>query len=73
MSAISWGGKHNVDSMLINGPANAFLAKKQKPTGMSPIPIPERLFYHVHKDIVGLLPISQDNSHILAMIDRTTC
>ena len=37
------------------------------------IPVPSRRFSHVHIHIVGPLPSSQDCSHILTMIDRTTC
>ena len=37
-----------------------------------PIPIPSRRFSHIHIDIVGPLPSSQGQTHILTMIDRTT-
>ena len=36
------------------------------------ISVPSRRFSHVHIDIVGPLPSSQDCSYILTMIDRTT-
>jgi cleavage and polyadenylation specificity factor subunit 1 len=36
------------------------------------IPIPSRRFSHIHLDLVGPLPMSQGNTHILTMVDRTT-
>jgi len=37
------------------------------------ISVPSRHFSHVHIDIVGPLPSSQDCSYIITMIDMTTC
>jgi Integrase zinc binding domain len=37
------------------------------------IPMPAGRFAHVHVDIVGPLPVSQGFTHMLTMIDRSTC
>ncbi len=40
---------------------------------MQPIPIPSRRFSHVHVDLVGPLPVSEDGfTYIMTMVDRTS-
>ena len=36
------------------------------------VPIPDRKFDHIHVDIVGPLPPSQEFSHLFTVVDRTT-
>ena len=36
------------------------------------IPIPDRLFSHIHVDLVGPLPLSNGYSHLFTIIDRST-
>jgi transposase InsO family protein len=46
---------------------------KQPRASVQPIPIPTRRFSHVHVDLVGPLPASEDGYlYILTMVDRTT-
>ena len=37
------------------------------------IPVPSKRFSHLHIDLVGPLPSSEGFSHLLTIIDRTTC
>ena len=39
---------------------------------IKPIPVPATRFKHIHIDLVGPLPPSQENVYILTMMDRTT-
>ncbi len=42
-------------------------------TPVKPISIPRRKFVHIHLDLVGLFPVSQEGySHLLTMVDRST-
>ncbi len=46
---------------------------KQPRASVQPIPIPRRRFSHVHVDLVGPLPASEDGYlYIMTMVDRTT-
>jgi cleavage and polyadenylation specificity factor subunit 1 len=46
---------------------------KQPRASIQPIPIPRRRFSHVHVDLVGPLPASEDGYvYVMTMIDRTT-
>jgi transposase InsO family protein len=46
---------------------------KQHKAPVEPIPIPQRRFSHVHIDIVGPLPASEDGFlYLLTMVDRTS-
>jgi hypothetical protein len=46
---------------------------KQHKAPVEPIPIPQRRFSHVHVDIVGPLPASEDGFlYLLTMVDRTS-
>ncbi len=46
---------------------------KQPPVSVQPIPIPTRRFSHVHVDLVGPLPVSEDGFiYIMTMVDRTS-
>ena len=46
---------------------------KQPAAAIQPIPIPQRRFSHVHRDLVGPLPVSADGFlYIFTIIDRTT-
>ncbi len=46
---------------------------KQPRASVQPIPIPRRRFSHIHVDLVGPLPASEDGYlYVMTMVDRTT-
>ena len=46
---------------------------KQPHAAVQPIPVPGRRFSHIHVDLVGPLPVSEDGySHLFTIVDRST-